>query len=183
MTAEGKAPRRPLAPSGGTTVFRLVKAKHAAHAFDGEGARRFGGRFNPPGVAVVYTAAHLSLAVLELFVHLDPGDAPEDLVSIAARLPPSLGIARLEVSDLPADWRSYPAPERLRELGAEWVRAGRTAALTVPSAVVPREENILLNPAHPDFGMIEIGEPEAFSFDPRMWKAEAAPAPRSRPAR
>ncbi len=170
MRSEGKRAAHPSAPNGGTTVFRLVKAQHAAHAFDGEGARRFGGRFNPPGVAIVYTATHLSLAVLELFVHLDPGDAPEDLVSITARLPPALGIARLEAGDLPLDWRSYPAPERLRELGAEWVRTGGAAALVVPSAVVPREENVLLNPAHPDFGMIEIGEPEAFSFDPRMWK-------------
>ncbi len=166
----GKARRSVAGDGARTTVFRLVKARHAGHAFDGEGAKRFGGRFSPRGVAMVYTASHLSLAALELFVHLDPADAPEDLVSIAAHLPARLEIRRLAVEDLPRDWRAFPAPEGLRELGAEWVREGKTAALAVPSAVVPREANVLLNPAHPDFEAIEIDAPEPFRFDPRMWK-------------
>ena len=169
MTTARKA-RRQAAHGAGLTVFRLIKARRAVHAFDGEGARRYGGRFNPRGVAMVYTASHLSLAALELFVHLDPAEAPDDLLSIAAHLPPGLEITHLEARDLPAGWRSFPPPERLKELGVEWLRGGKTAALVVPSAVVPREENVLLNPAHPDFGRIEIEAPEAFSFDPRMWK-------------
>lgn len=174
MSSARKA-RRPAAGSTGLTVFRLIKARRAAHAFDGEGARRYGGRFNPRGVAMVYTSSHLSLAALELFVHLDPGDAPDDLLAIAAHLPPGLEIARPGdgrhgVRDLPAGWRAFPPPDRLKELGTAWLREGKTVALAVPSAVVPREENVLLNPAHPDFARIEIEAPEAFSFDPRMWK-------------
>ena len=74
------------------------------------------------------------------------------------------------VEALPADWRTYPAPEKLRDLGTGWVRSGRTAVLLVPSSVIPHEMNVLLNPAHPDFAKIHIREAEPFSYDPRMWK-------------
>lgn len=152
------------------TVYRLVRAKHAAHAFDGEGARRYGGRWNPPGVAMVYTARHLSLAVLELFVHLEPEVAPEDLVILAAHLPRSWRIPRLQVAELPSNWRAVPALGALQDAGEQWVRKGKSAALAVPSAVVPAEQNILINPAHPAFSAIRLGKPQSFSFDPRMWK-------------
>lgn len=163
--ATGKAPMK-----RGLTVYRLVRARRAKDAFDGEGARLFGGRWNPPGVPMVYTAAHLSLAALELFVHLEPDTAPDDWVSIRVQLPGSLRISRRTVADLPADWRAVPAPVMLQELGASWVRDGKTVALAVPSAVVPEEENVLLNPAHRDFSALRFGGPQPFSFDPRMWK-------------
>jgi len=121
-------------------------------------------------VAVVYTSATLSLAALEYFVHLDPVDAPGDLVAISAEIPDTLSRAKIRIEALPSNWRMYPAPERLAELGAAWVRTRETAALVVPSAVVPQERNVLLNPAHPDFRRIRLGRPEAFSFDPRMWR-------------
>ena len=58
----------------------------------------------------------------------------------------------------------------MKDLGTAWVKSARTAVLRVPSVVIPRETNVLLNPAHPDFDRIRIGGPEPFSFDPRMWK-------------
>jgi RES domain-containing protein len=147
-------------------VWRLCKRRHAA--FDGEGARLAGGRWNPPGAAVVYASESLSLAALELLVHCDPALLPDDLVAIAAEIPDALGVRRLEEEALPRGWRRHPAPESLRRLGAEWLHECGTAGLSVPSAVVPRERNVLLNPAHPDFRKVRVGAPEAFSLDARL---------------
>ena len=152
------------------TVWRITPARHAGHAFDGEGARLWGGRWNHPGTALIYCSSALSLAVLEYFVHLEPGLASGDLVAIPAEIPGSLERSDIHASSLPADWRTYPAPESVKDLGTVWVRSGRTAVLRVPSVVIPREANVLLDPAHPGFAKIRIGIPEPFSFDPRMWK-------------
>jgi RES domain-containing protein len=153
----------------GKVVWRITSSRHAGHAFDGEGARLYGGRWNRPGVPVVYCSTTLSLAALEYFVHLEPGLAPS-LVTIAAEIPASLAAEVRDVKSLPSDWRSYPAPEKLKDLGTDWARSRRTAVLYVPSAVIPHEQNVLLNPLHPDFPKIRLCEAEPFSFDPRMWK-------------
>ncbi len=154
------------------TVWRLVRSHRAGNAFDGEGARLHGGRWNHPGVPAVYTAATLSLTALEILVHLEIEDAPDGWLAIAAELPEGLDVEKLEAGDLPADWRSYPAPESLRDLGASWLQAGRAPVLEVPSVVVPRERNYILNPRHPDLETIRIGTPEPFSFDPRLLPSE-----------
>lgn len=147
-------------------AWRLCKKAHAA--FDGEGARMAGGRWNLRGTAVVYLSQTLSLAALELLVHADPALLPNDLVAIPADIPDTLRIESLAERDLPRDWRRYPAPEALAERGTEWVRAARSAVLSVPSALVPTERNFLLNPAHPDFRKIRSGTPERFALDARL---------------
>ena len=149
-------------------VWRLCKRKHAASAFDGEGARLSGGRWNPPGVPVVYTSETISLAALEALVHMDREDAPLDLVVIPVDIPDKVDIAEVTVRMLPADWRSTPAPTRLQQLGANWVRTGKTAVLSVPSVLVPRERNYVFNPEHPDFASVKRGKPEPFVLDPRL---------------
>lgn len=153
-------------------IWRITTA--AFDAFDGEGARRYGGRWTPKGVAVVYTSATLSLAALERFVHTDPDLEPPDLVAVAVDADSAIPVQSLDRGALPADWRTYPAPESLAQLGAEWVTSAGTAILAVPSAVIPHERNYLLNPAHSDFGRLMIGPPEPFSFDPRMWRKRRA---------
>ena len=157
-------------------VWRLCRRGRAA--FDGEGARRLGGRWNLRGTAVVYTSADASLAVLEYFVNLEWEEAPADLVLIPADVPDALAVEEVRLDRLPAGWRATPAPEALARLGTEWARHARTAALSVPSAIVPVERNYLLNPAHPDFAAIVIGRPQPFTLDPRMWKAGRARAKR-----
>jgi RES domain-containing protein len=148
-------------------VWRLCRRPHAR--FDGEGARRFGGRWNLRGTAVVYTSATASLAVLEYLVNLEPEDAPADLVLVPADLPDALAVD-VPLERLPADWRTAPAPEALARIGTEWARAGRSAVLSVPSAILPVERNYLLDPAHRDFAAIVVGRPQPFSLDPRTWK-------------
>ncbi len=149
-------------------VWRLCRKKHAA--FDGEGARLAGGRWNRRGTAVVYTSATLSLAVLEYFVNLPAAAAPPDLVAISAEVPEGIPISSLNAESLPRGWQKYPAPEALAELGSRWVEEAGTAVLAVPSAVVSQEKNYLLNPAHPRFAEIVPGKPEPLSLDARMWK-------------
>jgi len=150
-------------------VWRLCRKKYAA--FDGEGARLAGGRWNRPGTAVVYTSATLSLAVLEYFVNLSSDQAPADLVEVSAEVPEGLAITTLDPSSLPRGWRRYPAPESLAGTGSRWAEERKTAVLAVPSAVVPQEKNYLLNPGHPEFRRITVGKPQPFSLDLRMWKA------------
>ena len=147
-------------------VYRICKKAHAA--FDGEGARLHGGRWNRRGTAVIYASESLSLAALELLVHAEPSLLPADLVSVIADVPESVSIESVAARELPRDWRRYPAPEALADRGTEWAKSGRTAVLAVPSALIPRERNFLLNPAHPDFRKIRPQTPEPFALDARL---------------
>ncbi|MEE8586705.1 MAG: RES domain-containing protein, partial [Acidobacteriota bacterium] len=81
------------------TVWRICSRRHAESAFSGEGARRFGGRWNFPGAAMVYASDSLSLAALEMLVHADWQDLPEELVAVRAEAPPQLAAIRLGVQD------------------------------------------------------------------------------------
>ena len=152
------------------SAWRITSGRFAGSAFDGEGARLYGGRWSHRGTAMVYCSATLSLAALEYFVHLEADLAPDGLVSLPVEIPSEVAVEFLEIAALPAGWRSYPGPERLRDLGSGWVREGRTAVLSVPSSVIPHERNLLLNPLHPEFSRLHLGTAEPFSFDPRMWK-------------
>lgn len=151
-------------------AYRIVKSRHAASsraAFDGEGARLFGGRFNSPGTAVVYAAGSESLAILEVVVHLeDAGVLPS--YSLCAATFDEAVVEKLEESLLPEGWRSDPPPMAAQAVGDAWVKEERSAVLEVPSAVVPRERNYLMNPLHPDFHAVELSEPEPFTFDERL---------------
>lgn len=148
------------------TVWRITTARFAQSAFSGEGARAYGGRWNPKGWEVVYTAESQSLALLELMVQDEPLRA--HYVLIPAYLPDDLPQTRIDADQLPADWRTLGARQALRSLGLAWLENARTAVLSVPSAVVPAERNYLLNPRHPDFARIVIGEPQSLLTDTRL---------------
>lgn len=147
-------------------AWRIVKAKHAATAFSGEGAFRAGGRWNSRGVRVVYASATKSLAALENLVHLNP-----PVLFKYAAIPLEFDDALIEIiaaAAIPANWRIEPAAPSSQALGDAWVRDARSAVLAVPSVIVSGEPNYLLNPAHRDFEKIDIGNPEPFVFDPRL---------------
>lgn len=157
------------------TGWRIVKSRHAGTAFDGEGARLYGGRWNSLGTRMIYTSGSVSLAVLEVLVHVQEANLISSYSLIPARFDDAL-VQHLDRSRLPDDWRSYPAPPELQQLGDEWVRSQTSSVLEVPSAVVERESNYLLNPAHPDFSSIFIGEPEPFNFDERLLAGPGEPS-------
>lgn len=148
------------------SAWRIVKATHAARAFSGEGAQRTGGRWNSPGVPVVYASEHKSLAVLEMLVHLDPWD-PVRYLTFQLEFAETL-VERWPADRLPSGWREEMPARATRLLGDAWARSSRTAILAVPSVIIPEETNYVLNPAHPDFKKITIGKPAPFTFDPRL---------------
>lgn len=152
------------------SIWRIDKKRHAGSAFSGEGAALYGGRWNPQGVRVIYASQTLALAALEKFVHLEGVAAGISFVSFKIDIPDSVRIKHLELSHLPGNWRSVPAPASTRELGRNWAQKKESAVLRVPSTVIPSEYDYLLNPLHPDFRSLKISKPAPFSFDPRLWK-------------
>jgi RES domain-containing protein len=149
-------------------IWRICKERYAADAFSGEGARRFGGRWNSPGVPLVYASTSLALAAIELFVHLDPSQAPSDLISIAAELPAGEPALRWEPSDLPARWWSDELGP-VRDFGVRWANSRSSLAVFAPSVPIRGEWNVLVNPRHPRIDEMVIDAPEPFLFDARMF--------------
>ena len=150
-------------------LWRICRRRYAADAATGEGARLYGGRWNSRGIRVVYGSTSLALAAVETFVNLEPNLQPKDPVSIEGEIPEELEIGRLDPTLMRPDWHKT-RDESLRRFGDEWVRAGRTMALLVPSAAIFGEWNVLLNPTHVDFQRVKFGEAVSFDFDARMFR-------------
>ena len=148
-------------------AFRIVKKRHLLTAFSGDGARTYGGRWNLPGTPMVYAAQTRALAVLESLAHFGGAERRMAFVTFEIEIPESLA-TRLEAADLPGDWRSSEPSASTQALGSEWQRGRLSAALAVPSVLVPQEYCVLLNPEHPDTDKILITYPEPFSFDARL---------------
>lgn len=134
-------------------VWRLTREAHLPEVLKGEGARRFGGRWNSKGVAVVYTAESLELALLEAIVHLDLDLLPRDYWQVCFELPDEL------VAPRPKRWpKGWDAPPpylaQVQGIGDRWVRAGSSLALRVPASVLPERNNLLVNPAHAEISRV-----------------------------
>jgi RES domain-containing protein len=145
-------------------AWRIDRSIYRTTAFTGEGAKLYGGRWNSQGVPVVYTAEHKSLAMLEILVHLHKARNYDlYLVSFDDSL-----VQELALKDLPMNWNIEPPAINTQKIGDDWVASSRSAVLSVPSVVVPEERNYILNPRHPDFTLIEIGNWMPCNFDPRL---------------
>ena len=140
-----------------------------AHAaLDGEGARLHGARWSSPGRPVVYAASHLSLAALEYLVHIDPDDAPDDLVALRLDVRDGATETVCETTALPAGWRETPPPPECQAIGDEWAGRGQHLMLRVPSVLVPEETNVLLNPAHAEAASVRVSLSRPFAYDVRL---------------
>jgi RES domain-containing protein len=148
-------------------AWRIVKNRHAEKAFDGEGARLYGGRWNSPGVAVVYGSESRALATLEVLAGLQTNSPLLEYVLIPAEFEDSLVVV-VELEELPADWSRNPPPPSTQQLGDDWIASGASVVLKVPSALVPQESNYLFNPRHPAFSEVRIGQPQRLAMDPRL---------------
>jgi RES domain-containing protein len=150
-------------------VWRLALGRHPE--LDGEGARRYGGRWNSPGVPVVYGATHLSLALLEQLVHVSPERLPDAFRAFAIELPDDVAVETVRLAPDAGD-----AVAR-RRYGDVWAGALRSAVLIVPSVLVPAtldpggigtdERNVVLNPRHGSAGAWRVVE-TAFRVDARL---------------
>lgn len=154
-------------------IYRILRRAYARTPFDGQGAYRYDGRWSSPGTRLSYTSEHQSLAMLEYFVHLEKDDLPADLVLAVAEVPDDLARERVEVGDMPANWRESAAPPELARLGDEFSQRGEHCFLLVPSVLAPNEHNCLINPEHPDYKRVEIHDVEPLSYDPRMFAKQS----------
>ena len=144
-----------------------MKRRHAAKAFDSEGARRYGGRWNSPGRRAVYASASKSLATLQILVHVDVAQPLPRLAAFAFEVDEDL-IEHLPTSGLPRFWRTLRGLPATQRVGDDWLASGRSLALAVPSVIVPEELNYLLNPAHRAFARLRFGQPISFLLNPRL---------------
>jgi len=130
---------------------------------------RYGGRWNSPGRPAVYTSRTLSLAALEYLVHIDAARAPTDLMALTLELPDAL-VTPLDISTLPSGWRAFPAEPACAALGDAWLDRAGSVGWAVPSAIIPVEWNVILNPRHRAFGKVKVIGEVDFQFDPRLVK-------------
>lgn len=149
------------------TAYRITKAAHAAAIWTGDGARKFGGRWSSKGIAVVYTAENRSLAAMEQLVHLVKPRVLRGYVLSSIKFDDGR-ILRIDPGALPVGWDNPVAPAALRRYGDDWIAAGKSLVLAVPSAVIYGEWNYLLNPAHPQFATLAKSTPEVFMYDSRL---------------
>ncbi|PYJ28216.1 MAG: hypothetical protein DME90_08435 [Verrucomicrobia bacterium] len=149
------------------SAWRIVRASREKTAFTGEGPWRYGGRWNSPGVGVVYVSEHQSTAALEVFVNRTPFILEEKYKAFRLEWPDHL-TEIFPVKNLPANWRVHPPPIETREIGDRWVQERRSVVFALPSTISPADKNFLLNPEHSDFKRIRIASPIDFDFDPRL---------------
>ncbi len=149
--------------------WRITKSKHAGKAFSGTGAKTYGGRWNSAGIAMIYTAGSTSLVILEMLVHLQNQELLQSYVLFELEFDESF-VTTIGITDLPRTWRKYPPTARLKQLGDLWVAENRSVVLCVPSVIVPRENNYLINPAHRDFAKIKINPKQPLQLDRRLTK-------------
>ena len=152
-------------------VFRIAKTAYIRD-LSGMGARLYGGRWNHKGIAVLYSSETRSLATVEYLVHVPLAYVPDDLSIATLTIPDDIDREDIPLSALPRNWRSFPPPSELAELGTSWVLSNRSLTLRVPSTVVEHEYNVLINPAHPDFSRVVLAEVEKYTFDKRLLRLE-----------
>ena len=150
--------------------YRLVAPKWEATALSGEGARKYGGRWNSPGRPVTYLGGSRALAALELLVHLTtPMARAKPLVLVEVAVPASL-VHTCPASALPEDWQLSPPTRLTQEVGDDWLMVAASLALRIPSAIIPEENNLLLNPLHPAFPEAVLTASRPFTYDPRLFQ-------------
>jgi RES domain-containing protein len=135
------------------TVYRITKRIHARD-LTGRGAQLVGGRWNSIGKAMLYTASSRSLALLELLAHSTI--LPSGMAMVALQIPTRLRIPIFRAADLPSGWDEVPPTGISQVFGDTFLQRGKSLAISVPSVIVPAEENTLINPFHPRANAIEI---------------------------
>ena len=150
-------------------VWRLVRAEFSER-LDGEGARLFGGRWNSRGRPAVYTSAHLSLSVLEVYVHIPPAlrDELPVLRAVQISIPDGAETFRIPQRRLASLLSAPDALAECRAAGDAWLERGEELVLQVPSILVPEESNFILDPTHPRMTEVRIMGSREFRFDPRL---------------
>lgn len=133
----------------------------------GLGPKTYGGRWNYRGAPAIYTSETRALAALEFLVHVRTRTA-DNLRIAAISIPDSIVPLEFRAETLPKGWRDHPPPFKLAEMGTDWLKSLKSLLLRVPSAVIPNEFNIIVNPMHKDMKYVRISHIEDFACDKRL---------------
>lgn len=150
-------------------VFRLSREKFSS-PLSGVGAALKGARWNSVGIEMIYTAANRSLAMAEVAVHFSISTIPEDYVMITILIPDDISMKKIELSELPPNWNSFPHSQSTQVFGDKFILENRYCVLQIPSSVTQGDYNLLINPNHIEFKRISIIDIRKFSFDQRLFK-------------
>ncbi len=152
-------------------LYRVSRVKYAKD-LSGEGARLAGGRWNYKGTPIIYTAESRSLAALEALVHMTNAEFLLSRKIVSISIPKSIVPRVIDIADLPKNWRRYPPSFKLAAIGTQWATDKKSLLLRVPSAVMPDEFNVLINPLHPEIKHVKIHTIDNFMFDKRLETAK-----------
>jgi RES domain-containing protein len=151
-------------------LWRMTDTRYAGTAFSGQGASIVGGRWNVKGHRVVYCASSRSNAALEVSVAFGETfqnailDLRRRFVLIPIDVPDEVSRETIRLSEMPPDW--VDSIEITQRMGEEWLIAGRTCLLRIPSVLIPGEANYLINPFHTDFELVLVRPVQAYgAFD------------------
>ena len=147
-------------------LYRIASQKYISD-LTGIGAKTVGGRWNPKGVAILYTSTSISLSVLEVLVHLPAAYLPRDMAMATIRIPDQ-DIPEVSTEDLPEHWNVHPPNRNVQEFLIGWIQSRQSLAIKLPSVIVPTEYNCIINPMHPDFPTVVLENSQPFSFDSRL---------------
>ncbi|MEO6256190.1 MAG: RES family NAD+ phosphorylase [Sphingomicrobium sp.] len=154
------------------SVWRIAAdtPDYTADDLTGEGAKRTGGRWNRPGLPVLYTSQTRALACLETFVHLKAASLPLNRYLVRLDIPDDVwrGAKQLALEDLPVGWDAEPAGKISLDLGSDWISGGASCLLIVPSVIVPEEQNVLISPQHKDHVRVTATKIRRWLYDPRL---------------
>lgn len=150
-------------------VYRIAQEKYARD-LSGEGARRFGGRWNRKGTSMLYTAANSSLAMLEKLVHIPPYVFPKNLKILVLEFEDTVTVGEIHIDTLPSDWIFRSEHPKVLDIGDQFIESQEYMALRVPSAINTIDQNVLINPRHPDFSKVHIVDELLMEFDRRLLK-------------
>jgi RES domain-containing protein len=147
-------------------VYRIGRTKYSKD-LSAEGARLNGGRWNHKLTPCLYTSGSRSLAVLEYTVNVNIDDIPRALSMTTLEIPEK-NILRLTIADLPGDWRAAPAPASTKDFGTQLLKNNEHPIVQIPSAIIPDENNYLLNPMHRESVLFSIIDITDFVYDVRI---------------
>ncbi|HBO21959.1 MULTISPECIES: RES family NAD+ phosphorylase [unclassified Providencia] len=149
-------------------LYRLIKSEFAHDAWSGQGARLYGGRWNHKGTPAVYASTQISLAALEILVHINQEQLLQRYSLFSIEINDKQAM-KLSIENLPVDWQQDPAPTSTIDIGTTWLNNQDSLVLLVPSGIIPYEYNAIINPNHPQFAKaLQNVKPLDFNFDPRL---------------
>ncbi len=135
---------------------------------DGEGAFRYGGRWNSQGNRVLYVSSSLALATLEVLINLDDEEILPAFLYASVAFAEELIVRVEDVARLPPKWRGFPIPREVQKIGDDWIEGKRSAVLEVPTSVIPKGTNYVINLEHPDSKRVQYGKVENLIIDAKL---------------